>query len=86
MRHRVNLWFKVGVSAWSLGLEVWSVIAMRSLEIIAGGPQGEAEAQSDDQLIPSHQTVGVETSAADRERPSQADLGEQMIADNGQVS
>jgi hypothetical protein len=45
MRHRVNPWFKVGVSAWSLGLEASSVIAMRSLKIAAGGPQGEAEAQ-----------------------------------------
>ena len=38
-----NPWFRTGFSAWSLGLEVASVIALRTLKIAAGGVPGEAE-------------------------------------------
>jgi hypothetical protein len=34
-----NPWFRVGVNAWSLGMEASSVIALRTLKIAAVWPQ-----------------------------------------------
>ena len=42
---RRNPWFRIGFSAWSLGLEASSVIALRMLKIASGGKGGEAEAR-----------------------------------------
>jgi hypothetical protein len=38
-------WLRAGFHAWSLGLEVSSVIALRTLKIAAGGIAAEAEAR-----------------------------------------
>lgn len=43
MRPRANPWLKIGLDAWSLGLEASSVVALRTMKIAAGGPLGEAE-------------------------------------------
>jgi hypothetical protein len=40
-----NPWFRVGLYAWSLGLEASSVIALRTLKIAIGGPAADAEAR-----------------------------------------
>jgi hypothetical protein len=32
-----NPWFRAGFDAWSLGVEASSVIALRTLKILAGG-------------------------------------------------
>jgi hypothetical protein len=40
-----NPWFRVGVNAWSLGMEASSVIALRTLKIAAGGVAAEVEAR-----------------------------------------
>jgi hypothetical protein len=37
-------WFRLGLSAWSLGVDASSVIALRMMKIGAGGKGGEAEA------------------------------------------
>ena len=42
---RRNRWLGIGFSAWSLGLEASSVIALRMLKIASGGKGGEAEAR-----------------------------------------
>jgi hypothetical protein len=39
-----NPWLRVGLDAWSLGLEASSVIALRALRISAGGRRAKAEA------------------------------------------
>jgi hypothetical protein len=41
----MNPWFRVGMAAWSLGVEASSVIALRTLKIAAGGAAGDAEAR-----------------------------------------
>jgi hypothetical protein len=38
-----NPWSRVGFSAWTLGLEASSVIALRMLKIASGGDAAEAE-------------------------------------------
>jgi hypothetical protein len=40
-----NPWLGVGMSAWSLGWEASSVIALRTLKIAAGGPEAGAETE-----------------------------------------
>jgi hypothetical protein len=40
-----NPWLDFGVSAWSLGVEASSVIALRTLKIAAGGVAAELEAR-----------------------------------------
>jgi hypothetical protein len=42
---RANPWFRLGLDAWSLGMEASTVIALRTMKIAAGGAAGEAEAQ-----------------------------------------
>jgi len=44
-RRPANPWLRIGMDAWSLGLEASSVIGLRTLKIAAGGPAAEAEAQ-----------------------------------------
>lgn len=39
-----NPWLRAGLSAWSLGIEASSVIALRTLKIAAGGAAANAEA------------------------------------------
>ena len=38
-------WFRVGFEAWNIGLEASSVVALRTIKILAGGPAGQAEAR-----------------------------------------
>jgi hypothetical protein len=38
-------WFRAGFDAWSLGVEASSVIALRTLKILAGGAAAETEAR-----------------------------------------
>ena len=38
-----NPWFKLGLDAWRLGLDVSSVVGLRLLKIAAGGKAGHAE-------------------------------------------
>jgi hypothetical protein len=38
-----NPWVRFVFDAWSLGLEAWSVIGLRTLKIAAGGAAGQAE-------------------------------------------
>jgi hypothetical protein len=38
-----NPWVGIGINAWNLGFEAWSVIGLRILKISAGGPVAEAE-------------------------------------------
>jgi len=40
-----NPWLGIGMSAWSLGVEASTVIALRTLKLAAGGAAGEAEAR-----------------------------------------
>jgi hypothetical protein len=40
-----NPWLHFGVTAWSLGVEASSVIALRTLKIAAGGVGAEVEAR-----------------------------------------
>ena len=40
---RRNPWLSIGVDAWALGLEAWSVIGLRTLKIAAGGPAAAVE-------------------------------------------
>ena len=40
---RRPFWFRVGFEAWNVGLEASSVIALRTIKILAGGPPGQAE-------------------------------------------
>lgn len=41
---RSSGWFRLGLSAWSLGVESSSVMALRMMKIASGGKGGEAEA------------------------------------------
>ena len=45
MARRRNPWVGIGFSAWSLGVEASSVIALRTLKIAQGGAAGAAEAE-----------------------------------------
>jgi hypothetical protein len=38
-------WMRVGWSAWSLGIEASSVIALRMMKMAAGGPAADSEAR-----------------------------------------
>ena len=40
---RRNPWLSLGVDAWALGFEAWSVIGLRTLKIAAGGPAAAVE-------------------------------------------
>jgi hypothetical protein len=40
-----NPWVKLGMDAWSLGIESSSVIGLRAMKIAAGGPAAEAESR-----------------------------------------
>jgi hypothetical protein len=40
---RTNPWARIGLNAWSLGVEASSVIALRLLKIGSGGAAGHAE-------------------------------------------
>jgi hypothetical protein len=40
-----NPWFRIGLDAWSLGVEAASVIALRTLKIAGGGDAAGAEAE-----------------------------------------
>ena len=40
-----NPWFRTGFEAWSLGIEASSVIAHRTMKMIAGGEAAQAEAR-----------------------------------------
>jgi hypothetical protein len=40
-----NPWIRLGLNAWSLGVEASSVIALRMMKIGAGGKSGQAEAR-----------------------------------------
>jgi hypothetical protein len=40
-----NRWVRLGVDAWSLGVEASSVIALRTLKIAAGAVAAEVEAR-----------------------------------------
>jgi hypothetical protein len=40
---RGNPWFRIGLEAWFMGIEPWSVIALRTLKL-GGGVAAEAEA------------------------------------------
>jgi len=42
---RTNPWARIGINAWSLGVEASSVIALRLLKIATGGTAGNAEAR-----------------------------------------
>lgn len=44
-RRRGNLWFGIGLQAWSLGLEASTVMGLRTLKIAQGGARGRAETQ-----------------------------------------
>lgn len=44
MRAR-NPWLRIGLDAWSLGLEASSVIGLRTLKLAAGGPAAGAESR-----------------------------------------
>jgi hypothetical protein len=44
-RRRVDPWLRIGLDAWSLGLEASTVIALRALKIAAGGPAAALETQ-----------------------------------------
>jgi len=43
MARRGNPWVRLGVNAWSLGLEAFMVIGLRTMKIAAGGPAAEIE-------------------------------------------
>jgi hypothetical protein len=38
-----NPWLRIGMDAWSLGMEASSVIALRTMKMTAGGPAADAE-------------------------------------------
>jgi hypothetical protein len=40
-----NAWFRTGFKAWSLGLEAWSAIALRTLKMTTGGAAAYKEAR-----------------------------------------
>ncbi len=40
-----NPWLRLGMDAWSLGMEASSVIALRTLKMAAGGPSATAEGE-----------------------------------------
>ncbi|HYE43622.1 MAG TPA: hypothetical protein VEA15_09545 [Caulobacteraceae bacterium] len=42
---RSNPWLRIGLDAWSLGVEASTVMGLRALKIAAGGAAGEAEAR-----------------------------------------
>ena len=42
---RNRRWLRVGLSAWSLGMEASSVIALRMIKIGSGGKRANAEAE-----------------------------------------
>ena len=44
MRAR-NPWLRIGLDAWSLGVEASSVIGLRTLKLAAGGPAADAESR-----------------------------------------
>jgi hypothetical protein len=44
-RRRANPWLRIGLDAWSLGVEASSVIGLRTLKIAAGGPAADVEAR-----------------------------------------
>lgn len=44
-RLKKNPWASIGLSAWSLGAEATSVVALRLLKIAFGGAAGNAEAR-----------------------------------------
>lgn len=44
-RRPANPWLRIGLDAWSLGLDASSVIGLRTLKMAAGGPAAEAEAR-----------------------------------------
>lgn len=43
MARRVNPWVRIGMDAWSLGLEASSVIGLRAMRLAAGGAAADAE-------------------------------------------
>jgi hypothetical protein len=45
MPRRINPWLRIGMDAWSLGLEASSVAGLRVLKIAAGGAAADAEAR-----------------------------------------
>ena len=42
-RSTTNPWLRIGMDAWTLGIEASTVIGLRTLKIAAGGAAGEAE-------------------------------------------
>ena len=40
-----NPWLRITLSAWTLGLEASTVMALRTMKLAAGGAAGAAEAQ-----------------------------------------
>jgi hypothetical protein len=40
-----NPWLKLSFDAWSLGVEAWTVIGLRTLKMAAGGAAADAEAR-----------------------------------------
>ncbi len=40
-----NPWLRVSASAWALGLEASTVIALRTMKLAVGGPAAETEAR-----------------------------------------
>jgi hypothetical protein len=45
MARRVNPWLRIGMDAWSLGLEASSVIGLRTMKLAAGGAAADAESR-----------------------------------------
>ncbi len=45
VKARRNPWPGIGLNAWALGVEAWSVIGLRTLRIAAGGAAATAEAR-----------------------------------------
>jgi hypothetical protein len=43
MARRINPWVRIGIDAWSLGLESASVIGLRTMKLASGGAAAEAE-------------------------------------------
>jgi hypothetical protein len=43
MARTLNPWLKLGLDAWSLGVEASSVIALRTMKMAAGGAAADAE-------------------------------------------
>jgi hypothetical protein len=40
-----NPWLRVGFGVWSLGVEAFAVVGLRTFKIAAGGPAAHAEAR-----------------------------------------